>query len=89
MEYTDKELKLRCGMLLLKKFIELIGINRKLGRLSLPFQGSNRRFDPFQLICNIWVSIWSGASRYEYYACFSYRADERDRYPKSAWCYKI
>ena len=65
-EYTDKELTPWGGMVLLKKLIERTGINEELGHLRLPLQGSNRGYDPIQLINNFWVSIWSGASRYEH-----------------------
>jgi hypothetical protein len=65
-EYTDKELTPWGGMVLMKKLIERTGINEELSRLPLPRQGSNRGFDPIQLINTFWVSIWSGASRYEH-----------------------
>jgi hypothetical protein len=65
-EYTNKELTPWGGMVLLKKLIERTGINEELSRLPLPIQGSNRGFDPIQLINNFWISIWSGASRYEH-----------------------
>lgn len=65
-EYTDKEITPWGGMVLMKKLIERTGINEELARISLPSQGSNRGFDPIQLINNFWVSIWSGASRYEH-----------------------
>ena len=66
MEYTDKELTPWGGMVLMKRLIERTGINEELARLALPAQGSNRGFDPIQLINSFWVSIWSGASRYEH-----------------------
>lgn len=65
-EYIDKELTPWGGMVLMKKLIERTGINEALERLPLPSQGSNRGYDPIQLINNFWVSIWSGASRYEH-----------------------
>jgi hypothetical protein len=65
-EYTDKELTPWGGMVLMKKFIERTEINKQLALLQLPSQGSNRGYDPIQLINNFWISIWSGASRYEH-----------------------
>ena len=65
-EYTDKELTPWGGMVLMKKLIERTGINQELEKLRLPSQGSNRGYDPIQLINNFWVSIWCGASRYEH-----------------------
>jgi hypothetical protein len=35
-----------------------------LGRLPLPVQGSNRGYDPLQLLVQFAVSVWCGASRY-------------------------
>ncbi len=65
-EYSDKELTPWGGMVLMKKLIEQTGINDALKKIGLPVQRSNRGYDPIQLINNFWVSIWSGASRYEH-----------------------
>ncbi len=65
-EYTDKELTPWGGMILMKKLIEQTGINAALKKVGLPVQRSNRGYDPVQLINNFWVSIWSGANRYEH-----------------------
>ena len=50
----------------MKKLVERTGITEEWARISFPPQGSNRGFDPIQLINNFWVSIWSGASRHEH-----------------------
>ena len=65
-EFSDKELTPWGGMVLMKKLIERTGINQEIGKLPLPSQGSNRGYSPIQLINNFWISIWSGASRYEH-----------------------
>lgn len=65
-EFTDKEITPWGGMVLMKKLIEKTKINEVLERLCLPRQNSNRGYNPIQLINNFWVSIWSGASRYEH-----------------------
>ena len=65
-EFTDKEITPWGGMVLMKKLIDKTKINELLARLPLPAQNSNRGYNPIQLINNFWVSIWSGASRFEH-----------------------
>ena len=65
-EFTDKEITPWGGMSLLKRLIEETKINEELLLASLPEQGSNRGYDPIQLINNFWVSIWCGANRFEH-----------------------
>jgi hypothetical protein len=65
-EFTDKELTAWGGIALMKKLIEKTGINNALSSLPLPRQGSNRGYDPIQLINHFWVSIWCGANRFEH-----------------------
>jgi len=65
-EYTDKEITAWGGIVLMKQLIEKTKINERLASLALPVQGSNRGYNPIQLINNFWVSIWSGASRFEH-----------------------
>ena len=65
-EFTDKEITPWGGMILMKKLIEKTKINEVLERLPLPQQNSNRGYNPIQLINNFWVSLWSGASRFEH-----------------------
>jgi len=64
--FTDKELTSWGGMILLKKLIERSRINEQLEALNLPKQGSNRGYNPIQLINQFWVSVWSGANRFEH-----------------------
>ncbi len=66
MEFTDKEITPWGGMVLMKQLIDKTKINEVLERLPLPAQQSNRGYNPVQLINNFWVSIWSGASRFEH-----------------------
>ena len=65
-EYTDKELTPWGGMVLMKELINRTGINEAMIKVGLPVQRSNRGYAPIQLINNFWVSLWSGASRYEH-----------------------
>lgn len=65
-EFTGKEITPWGGMILMKQLIEKTKINEVLERLPLPAQNSNRAYNPIQLINNFWLSIWSGASRFEH-----------------------
>lgn len=65
-EYTDKEITPWGGLILLKKLFEKTGIAEMIKSLSLPRQGSNRGYDPLQLITSFFVSVWCGASRFEH-----------------------
>jgi len=65
-EFTNKEITPWGGMVLMKQLIEKTKINDVLATLPLPTQNSNRGYNPIQLINNFWVSIWSGASRFEH-----------------------
>lgn len=64
-DFTDKEITPWGGMVLMKKLIEKTGIIETLNKLQLPTQGSNRGYNPIQIIMSFWVSIWCGASRFE------------------------
>ena len=50
----------------MKQMLYKIGIKESLERMELPKQGSNRGYNPIQLIINFWVGIWCGANRYEH-----------------------
>ena len=63
-EYSSKPVTPFGGMSLMKRFVDQVGIRAKLDRLSLPEPGSNRGYDPKQVIECFWLSIWTGASRY-------------------------
>jgi hypothetical protein len=64
LRFTDQEISSRDGVSLLKKMLYLSGFMDILIRLPLPVQGSNRDYDPLQLIVRFMVSVWCGASRY-------------------------
>lgn len=63
-EYSSKPVTPFGGMSLMKRFIDQIGIREKLEDLNLPSPGSNRGYDPKQIVESFWLSIWTGASRY-------------------------
>ena len=64
--FTDKEITPWSGMIFMKKLLDQTGILSKLIACDLPEQGSNRGYDPVQLITSFMVSIWCGANRFEH-----------------------
>ena len=61
--FTDKEITPWSGMVFMKKLLDQTGIFTQLNGSDLPKQGSNRVYDPVQLITSFMVSIWCGANR--------------------------
>lgn len=64
--FTDKEITPWSGMVFMKKLLDQTGILDKITGPHLPQQGSNRGYDPIQLITCFMVSIWCGANRFEH-----------------------
>jgi len=73
-EYADKPVTPFGGLALMKRFTDQTGIREHLATLDLPQPGSNRAYDPVQIIESFWLSIWTGASRYIH--CDWLRQDE-------------
>ncbi len=65
-EFTDKEITAHGGIVLLQKMMERMGFTDFLERTPLPQPGSNRGYDPVQIIVQFLVSVWCGANRYEH-----------------------
>jgi hypothetical protein len=65
-EFTDKEITPWGGIAILQKMMDKMSFLQVLNDAPLPAQGSNRGYDPVQLIVQFIISIWSGASRYEH-----------------------
>ncbi|WP_209332997.1 IS1380 family transposase [Lunatimonas salinarum] len=63
-EYSDKPVTPFGGMSLMKRFLDQTKIKEHLGTLDLPTPGSNRGYDPSDIVLSFWLSIWTGASRY-------------------------
>ena len=63
-EFTDKEITPYGGLVLLKKMIDRIGMKEFLKTLTLPQPGSNRGFNPIDIIMSFMLSIWCGANRF-------------------------
>ena len=65
-EYTDKEITAYGGLALLKKMLDKMSFEQLLEALPLPAPGSNRGYDPAQIITQFIISIWCGANRFEH-----------------------
>ncbi len=65
-EFTDKEITPWGGLSLLGQMLKKVEINQVLTNAPLPDQGSNRGYDPQQLILNFWVGVWCGANCFEH-----------------------
>lgn len=65
-EFTDKEITPWGGIALLKKMIDKMSFIELLQTIGLPAQGSNRGYDPVQIVVQFIISIWCGANRYEH-----------------------
>lgn len=63
-EYSDKQVTPFGGMSLLKRFLDQTGVLDYLSSSNLPVPGSNRGFDPEDIVTSFWIGIWTGASRY-------------------------
>jgi hypothetical protein len=63
-EYSDRDISPWGGMKLMKSFADQTGIKAYLDPLDLPKPGSNRGYDPIDIIESFWVSVWIGASRF-------------------------
>jgi hypothetical protein len=66
LEYTDKEITAYGGIALLQKMMDKMSFIDFLKTTSLPQPGSNRGYDPVQIIIQFIISIWCGANRYEH-----------------------
>jgi len=62
--YSNKPVTAFGGMVLLKRMLDKLGIVDHLSALDFPQPGSNRGYNPSDLILSFWLGIWTGASRY-------------------------
>lgn len=65
-EFTDKEITPWGGMSLFREMLGKMDFQSVLDELPLPAQGSNRGFNPQQLITNFLVGVWCGANCFEH-----------------------
>lgn len=65
-EFTDKEITPWGGVSLIGQMLKKVEIKQVLTNAPLPAQGSNRGYDPQQLILNFWIGVWCGANCFEH-----------------------
>jgi hypothetical protein len=65
-EFTDKEISPWSGILLMVKMLKKMEFDQCLSQLDLPKQGSNRGYEPAQLIKQFITSVWCGANKFEH-----------------------
>lgn len=63
-KYTSKEVTAWGGLALLKRMTDGMGLREAITGWDLPAPGSNRGYQPVQLIEQMIVSIWCGAARF-------------------------
>ena len=66
LSFTDKEITPWGGLALMSRLLKKIGFREALAGAGLPVQGSNRGYDPEQLIEQFLVGVWCGANRFEH-----------------------
>jgi hypothetical protein len=71
-EFTDQKVTAWGGMKLMKDMLDNIGIKEFMSELDLPEKGSNRGYEPIQIMECFWTSIWIGAGRFSHSAYLRY-----------------
>jgi DDE family transposase len=71
-EYSNKAVTAHGGMALMKRFIDMTGINEYLEGYGLPEPGSNAGYKPLQIIQSFWLSVWLGANRFAHTSVLRY-----------------
>ncbi len=66
LQFIDDEITAWGGIALLKNLMDRTGFVEMLESLPLPAQGSNRGYNPVQLITQFIASLWCGANRYSH-----------------------
>lgn len=61
-KFVNKEITPFGGLSLFFKMLERCRFNERLEQISIPAQGSNRGYNPLQLILGLFAGVWCGAS---------------------------
>lgn len=67
-EFTDKLVTPWGGMRMMKEFLDRIKIREMLLASGLPQPGSNRGYDPIEVVESFWVCVWIGGLRFTHTA---------------------
>jgi Transposase DDE domain group 1 len=62
--FSDREVTAWGGLALFKRMLDSMGFREAVADWGLPAPGSNRGYEPLQLVEQFIVSIWCGACRY-------------------------
>ena len=71
-EFSDHSVTAWGGMKLMKDMLDTTKIKEQLNTLPLPEKGSNRGYDPSQILECFWTSVWIGAGRFSHSAYLRY-----------------
>lgn len=71
-EFSEHSVTSWGGMKLMKDMLDASKIKEQLAMLPLPPKGSNRGYDPVQILECFWTSIWIGAGRFSHSAYLRY-----------------
>lgn len=71
-EFTSDSVTAWGGMKLMKDLLDVSRIKEQLASLPLPEKGSNRGYDPSQILECFWTSVWIGAGRFSHSAYLRY-----------------
>jgi hypothetical protein len=66
LSFTDKEITPWGGLSLMSRLLKKAGFREALQGAGLPLKGSNRGYDPEQLIEQFMIGVWCGANRFEH-----------------------
>ena len=65
-EFVDEQISSWGGLVFLKEMLNKMEFEAQLQLCPLPLQGSNRGYEPIQLIQQFMASVWCGANRYQH-----------------------
>lgn len=63
-KFVNKEITPFGGLSLLYKMLDKCDFKDVLSASGIPLQGSNRGYNPVDLICGLFAGVWCGASRF-------------------------
>lgn len=66
LQFSDKLITPWGGMALMKRLLDHLGFDRALNQAGLPQPGSNRGYQPAQLMLQMMLAVWCGANRFEH-----------------------
>jgi hypothetical protein len=71
-KFSDHSVTAWGCMKLMKDLLDATGVKEQLVKLPLPERGSNRGYEPSQILECFWTSVWIGAGRFSHSAYLRY-----------------